>query len=128
MQYCSRCVYPDNHPLNIVFSKNALCSGCLVHEEKDQLDWTTRFDNLTTIVDQYRNISGNNYDCIVPVTGANDSYYIVHVVKNILRLNPLLVTYNKHYNTEIGIRNIAYLRTLFDCDILTLTVSTDVYL
>ena len=38
MQYCSRCVYPGNHPLNIVFRDNALCSGCLVHEEKDQLD------------------------------------------------------------------------------------------
>ena len=38
-------------------------------------------------------------------------------------MNPLLVTYNKHYNTKIGIRNLAYLRTIFGCDILTLTVS-----
>ena len=31
----------------------------------------------------------------------------------------------KHYNTPEGIRNLAYLRTLFDCDLLTMTVSPE---
>jgi N-acetyl sugar amidotransferase len=38
-------------------------------------------------------------------------------------MNPLLVTYNKQYNTDIGIRNLAHLRIAFDCDIMTLTVN-----
>ena len=41
-------------------------------------------------------------------------------------MNPLLVTYNKHYNTDTGIRNLAHLRTVFNCDIITLTVSPDI--
>ena len=62
---------------------------------------------------------------MVPVSGARDSYFIVHTVVKKLGLRPLLVTYNKHYNTERGIRNLAYLRTLFGCDIITMTVSPD---
>ena len=33
-------------------------------------------------------------------------------------LNPLLVTYNKYFNTPLGIRNLANLRIRFNCDIL----------
>ena len=63
------------------------------------------------------------YDCIVPVTGGSDSYYTVHLVKNILRLNPLLVNYNTHFSSEVGLRNLANLRTKFDCDFQQLTIS-----
>lgn len=125
MRYCSRCLYPENHPLNITFDEDGVCSGCRVHEEKDVLDWPSRADKLKSILEGYKNKSGNNYDCIIPVSGARDSYFIVHTVKNIYGMNPLLVTYNKHYNTELGIRNLAYLRTIFDCDILTMTVSPE---
>jgi N-acetyl sugar amidotransferase len=47
------------------------------------------------------------------------------VVKNIFKMHPLLVNYNKQYNTKMGIRNLAYLRTLFGCDIINLTVSPE---
>ncbi len=125
MRYCSRCLYTENHPLNIVFNDKGVCSGCAVHEEKDKLDWTKRFEKLKSIVHNYKNQSGNNYDCIVPVSGARDSFFIVHTVKNILGMNPLLVTYNKQYNTDIGVRNLAKLRITFDCDIMTLTVNPE---
>lgn len=123
MNYCKRCVYPANHPLRITFDRDGLCSGCRIHEEKDALDWAPRLEALRAIVASYKNRSGGNYDCIVPVSGARDSYFIVHTVVKTLGLRPLLVTYNKHYNTERGIRNLAYLRTLFGCDLMTMTVS-----
>lgn len=125
MKYCQRCLYPENHPLNIFFDEEGVCSGCRVHEEKDTLDWNLRSKKLKSLFEGYKNKSGNNYDCIIPISGARDSYFIVHTVKNVYGMNPLLVTYNKHYNTELGIRNLAYLRTLFDCDTLTMTVSPE---
>lgn len=124
MRYCTRCLYPENHPLNITFDEQGVCSGCRVHEEKDALDWRPRLDKLGNIFDQFRSRFGA-YDCVIPVSGARDSYFIVHTVKNVFKMHPLLVTYNKHYNTDIGIRNLAYLRTLFGCDILTLTVNPE---
>lgn len=125
MRFCKRCLYPENHPLNIVFDDDGICSGCRVHEEKDQIDWSIKEKKLKSILGNYKNTSGNNYDCIIPVSGSRDSYFIVHIIKNIYGMNPLLVTYNKQYNTDIGIRNLANLRIKFDCDIMTLTVNPE---
>jgi N-acetyl sugar amidotransferase len=123
MRYCVRCLYPENHPLGITFDEEGVCSGCRIHEEKDILDWKERAGRLKGIFEIFRNKNGRSYDCIIPVSGARDSYFIVHTVKNVFGMHPLLVTYNKQYNTKAGIRNLAYLRTIFGCDILTLTVS-----
>jgi N-acetyl sugar amidotransferase len=122
MTYCKRCLYSTTHPLNLIIDESGLCSGCVVHEEKDILDWNVRKEKLRSILEQYRNTSGTNYDCIIPVSGAKDSYFIVHTIKKEFGMNPLLVTYNKQYNTDLGIRNLANLRIAFDCDILTLSV------
>ncbi len=120
---CRRCLYRMGHPLGLTLDAAGICSGCRIHEEKDQLDWAARWQRLRDIVAPYRSTSGTNYDCIVPVSGANDSYYIVHLVKERLGLNPLLVTYNKYFNTALGIRNLANLRIRTDCDILVQNVN-----
>lgn len=125
MRYCKRCLYPENHALNITFDEKGVCSGCRVHEEKDTLDWNARSGMLKNILEGYRSRSGKSYDCVIPVSGARDSYFIVHTVKNVYGMNPLLVSYNKHYNTKMGIRNLAYLRTLLGCDLIMQTVSPE---
>ncbi len=121
MIFCKRCVYPDNHPLGLVIDKEGVCSGCRVHEEKATLNWDERYKKLERLVALFKNTTGSNYDCVVPVSGARDSYFIVDTVLK-LGLRPLLVTYNRHYNTEVGIRNLAYLRTLAGVDLMTQTV------
>lgn len=126
MIYCARCIYPANHPLNITFDSSGVCSGCRVHEEKDNLDWEIRYTRLHNLVQRYKSNSNKLYDCVVPVSGGRDSFFIVHTVKKELGLNPLLVSYNRHYNTKIGLSNLAYLRALLDCDILTLTIKPDI--
>lgn len=120
---CIRCLYPIFHPLGLILDESGVCSGCLIHEEKDSLDWPKRWLKLEELVAPYRVDSGKTYDCVVPVTGANDSYFIVDTVKNRLDLNPLLVTYNKYFNTPLGIRNLANLRIQFNCDILVQNVN-----
>jgi len=96
-----------------------------VHEEKDSLPWDSRFKTLERITNAYRNKSGNSYDCIVPVSGGGDSYFITHIVTKVLGLNPLLVTYNHQYNTKVGIRNLANLLTVFDCDHVSYNLNPD---
>ncbi|AUZ85999.1 LPS biosynthesis protein [Methylophaga nitratireducenticrescens] len=118
MKFCKRCLYSTTHPLGLVLDEEGICSGCRIHEEKDRLDWQDRWAKLEDVVRPYRNSNGGNYDCIVPVTGSHDSYYILYLVKECLGLNPLLVTYNKYFNTPLGIRNLANLRIRFNCDIL----------
>ena len=118
IKQCKRCLYKSDHPLGITFDEEGICSGCRIHEEKDILDWKSRWNKLEKIVKPYKSNNSKNYDCIIPITGSQDSYYIVHLVKNKLKLNPLLVTYNKYFNTPLGINNLSNLRIKFNCDIL----------
>ena len=118
IKFCKRCLYSSEHPLGITFNEEGICSGCTIHDEKDQLNWIDRFKRLKKIINTYRSKKRSNYDCIVPVTGAGDSYYVMHIVKNKLKLNPLMVSYNKYFNTPIGINNLANLRMKFDADII----------
>lgn len=124
MKYCNRCLYPENHPYGIIFDDQGVCSGCRVHQEKDELNWNSRFKKLREILESNKKqMAGRGFDCIIPVTGGGDSYFIVHTVKNVLGMNPLLVNYNHQFNTMVGIRNLANLSTVFDCDIVTSTLS-----
>ena len=95
-QTCKRCLYNTNHPLGLVLDADGICSGCRVHEEKDTLDWAERWQRLEDLVKPYRSRDQRTYDCIVPVSGGGDSFFIVHLVKERLGLNPLLVTYNRY--------------------------------
>ena len=116
IKFCKRCLYSSEHPLGIIIDEEEICSGCRIHEEKDTLDWSKRWEKLENLVKPYRKI--NKYDCIVPVSGSQDSYFILHVVKNKLGLNPLVVSYNKYFNTPLGIKNIANLRSEFNVDVI----------
>jgi N-acetyl sugar amidotransferase len=123
IQTCKRCLYSASHPLGLMLDEAGICSGCSIHEEKYSLDWEGRWKKLENLVRPYRSQGGRTYDCIVPVTGGNDSYFIVHLIKEKLGLNPLLVTYNKYFNSPLGIWNLANLRIRFDCDILMQNVN-----
>ena len=113
---CTRCLYNSLHPFGLTFDVNGVCSGCRVHDEKDYLDWDERFLLLKNLTNNYKLKNSRNYDCIVPVTGGQDSFFTVHTVVNKLGLNPLIVNFNKNFNSTEGIKNLAMLRTKFSVD------------
>lgn len=125
IQHCKRCLYPSNHALNLVFDEEGICSGCRVHEEKDKICFKKRGDKLKALLDSYKNRIDNNYDCIIPISGGQDSFFIVHIVKNLYGLNPLCVNYNSQFNTPEGIRNLAKIRMQFGVDLIQKTVSPE---
>ena len=60
MEYiCKKCLYTEYHPLNIIIHDDGICSGCKVHEEKDNLDWNERFKTLKNLTSSYINKSSN---------------------------------------------------------------------
>jgi N-acetyl sugar amidotransferase len=124
LKICSNCLYSSSHAYPILFS-NDLCSGCLVHKEKDAGQWVDRSEHLKSQIVKHNSVFNSNksFDCIIPVTGAGDSFFTVHYVKNILKLNPLLVNYNHHHNTSTGIRNLSKLASFMDCDLVQDTLS-----
>ena len=124
--YCKRCLYSEHHPLGIYIDEEGLCSGCFVHEEKDKIDWTQKEKQLESVLNKYKHRKNSFYDCIIPVTGNSDSFFVVDIIKNKYGMNPLLVTYNTHFNTKVGIRNLARLIASLDCDHLIQTISPSI--
>lgn len=121
--FCNKCLYTSSHPLGIIIGDDGLCSGCRIHLEKDIIDWEEKHAKLEKITSEYKSKKRSLHDCIVPVSGGKDSFFIVHLVKNVLKLNPLLVTYNSQYNSPTGIRNLSKLTTVFGCDLIKLTLN-----
>ena len=83
MNYCKRCIYPENHPLGIVFDDEGVCSGCRVHEEKDEIDWIEKENEFREILNLYKNKKSSYYDCIIPVNGNGDSFFVVDTLKKV---------------------------------------------
>jgi N-acetyl sugar amidotransferase len=121
---CSKCLYWSNHPLGITFDSNGVCSGCQVHEEKNYLDWQQRAADLRDIFRSQKLQS--RYDCIIPVTGGQDSFFTVHYAVHNLGLNPLLVNFNRTFNSKEGIFNLAKLRSVFDVDFRQYSINPNV--
>ena len=100
--------------------------GCRVYDTK-KIQNSKRYEELSKdllkIVSKTKN--SQNYDCIVSVSGGKDSYYQTHYVKNVLGLNPLLVTYNGNNYSEDGLVNLHNMREVFDCDHLIVNPSVE---
>lgn len=128
IQVCRRCLYTSRHPFGLGFDETGLCTGCITHQEKHELDWDSRFLLLKEMVHKAcRRKKSPYYDCVVPIRGTPEYFYVVDVVKNRLGLNPLLVSYNSQFNSVAGIQNLDRIREVFDADILVYTSNPFTY-
>lgn len=123
--YCSKCVYPSSSAVPLGFNENMVCTGCQVSEQKYIIDWNARLERIKKIADEYRVPDGSNYDCIIPVSGGKDSWFQTYFVKEVLNLNPLLVTYNGNNYMDVGLRNLKKMREVFGCDHIFFSPSID---
>jgi len=126
MRYCRKCVSPMSSAIPVTFDDDGVCSACRVAGQRDEIDWDARFKKLQRLTDRYRNKDGTNYDCIIPVSGGKDSYFQTHVAKNLLGLNPLLVTYHGNNYTKTGMENLINMREVFGVDHIFFTPSIHV--
>ncbi|MBG0789054.1 MAG: N-acetyl sugar amidotransferase [Desulfovibrionaceae bacterium] len=123
MRYCSRCVSPMSSAAPITFDDNGVCSTCKVANQRDSVDWDARMKKFERLCDRYRSKDGMHYDCIIPVSGGKDSYFQVHIMKNVLGMNPLLVTYHGNNYLPTGMENLRNMREVFGCDHIFFTPS-----
>lgn len=125
---CRQCLYTERHPFGLQFDETGLCTGCITHSGKTTLDWNHRFHLLEQkSAKAIRKKHSPYYDCVVPVRGTPEYFYVLDVVKNRLGLNPLVVSYNSQFNSGIGIRNLDRIRDVFDVDILIYTSNPFTY-
>jgi N-acetyl sugar amidotransferase len=125
---CVSCMYPLSSATPMEVDSAGVCMGCIQSNDKRSIsktEWDKRFNLLKDTLVSGREISGSSYDCVIAVSGGKDSYFQVHVIKNILGLNPLLVTYYGNNYTDVGERNLHAMKEKFGVDHIVFSPSVE---
>lgn len=101
---------PSTKP-DLYLDEQGICNACRSYENRKEINWELRYEELIILLEKYRSKNGSNWDCIVPVSGGKDStYQVIRMLQ--LGLNPLCVTSTTCDLTNIGRQNIENLKHL----------------
>lgn len=117
MKYCKKCLQTDTRP-GIKFDDYGICPACNYHASLQQVDWNERRKELEKIVSFGKANNHSGYDCIIGVSGGKDSTRQAFFVKDVLKMNPLLVSlgYPPEQVTQRGVDNVSnMINHGFDC-------------
>lgn len=117
MKYCNKCLQTDTRP-GIKFNEEGICPACVYHESLNYVDWDDRREELEEIVAFGKKNNHSGYDCIIGVSGGKDSTRQALYVRDVLKMNPLLVclSYPPEQVTQRGVENVSnMIQHGFDC-------------
>ncbi len=120
MNYCKRCTMPDTRP-GIAFDSEGVCSACNHYDARSSIDWKARYKEFEELCNKYRGSNGpGGYDCAVAVSGGKDSHFQVYMLKEVMKMNPILFTVEDNFPmTDAGIHNIKNISETFGCTIIS---------
>ena len=125
MKYCKKCLMPNTRP-GIKFDTDGVCIPCINYEKQAETDWDERKRELESICEKYRGTNGNGYDCAIAVSGGKDSHFQVYYMKEVMKMNPVLLSVGAIDWTETGRKNVENLSDTFSCDIISLNPNRNV--
>lgn len=110
MNFCKSCLIPSTRPEQ-VFDADGICDACHSVGKKNSIDWEQRGKEFEEILSRYRG-DGSWYDCIIPVSGGKDSLYQAITMRDKYGMTPLLVNHIPCELTEVGQKNLDFLRDI----------------
>ena len=120
IRYCIRCCMPETQE-GIKFDEMGICQACQSSEQKIHINWVEREQELRKLLDKAKAEAGNNYDCIIPISGGKDSVYQLHVLVNVYGMKPLAVTFSHNWYSETGEYNLQNALKEFNVDHILFT-------
>lgn len=115
LQYCVRCCIPETQE-GVKFDAMGICQACQSSEQKIHIDWAEREKSLRRILEDAKAQAGNNYDCIIPISGGKDSTFQLYVLTQIYGMKPLAVTFSHNWFSEVGWYNLLNSLEKFNVD------------
>jgi N-acetyl sugar amidotransferase len=119
---CTRCVMDTTDP-DIQFFPDGRCTCCRQYDEvstKDlHSDETGQAALLALIEEIKRRGVGNDYDCLIGLSGGVDSSYVAYLVAKKFGLRALAVHLDNGWNTELAVANVERLVKTLDIDLIT---------
>lgn len=108
-QRCKRCVM-DTTDSKITFDENGVCDHCRNFDKNIAPYWKAdenRFDELEEIAKKIRKAGeGQEYDCILGLSGGADSSYLAYIAKEVMHLRPLAFVVDTGWNLNVAVENI----------------------
>lgn len=120
LRYCLRCCMPETQE-GVSFDEIGICQACQSSEQKIHINWVEREIELRKILESAKAKAGNNYDCIVPISGGKDSVYQLHVLVKVYGMKPLAVTFSHNWYSETGWYNLQNALQEFNVDHIMFT-------
>lgn len=120
LQYCTRCCIPETQE-GIKFDNMGICQVCQSSEQKIHINWVEREKEFRKILETAKKKSGNNYDCIIPISGGKDSMFQLHVLTKIYGMKALAVTFSHNWWSESGWYNLQNALETFNVDHMIFT-------
>lgn len=105
----------------IDFDDKGICKACRSSEQKMHIDWVAREKQLRKILEEAKAKAGNNYDCIIPISGGKDSTFQLYVLTKIYGMKPLAVTFSHNWYSETGMYNLLNSLERFNVDHIMFT-------
>jgi N-acetyl sugar amidotransferase len=124
MQYCVRCCMPETDE-GTDFDEMGVCQACRSSEQKMHINWVERERELRRILEDAKSKAGNNYDCIIPISGGKDSTFQLHILCKVYNMKPLAVTFNHNWYSETGWYNLVNGLETFNVDHIMFTPNRD---
>ncbi len=120
---CAKCIMDSSDP-NIRFDRRGVCYYC---NNFDKVvapvfggNQSQRAHQLVLMADKIRQTEkGNDFDCIIGLSGGLDSSYVAYVAKEKMGLRPLLFHVDAGWNTDQAVGNIEKLVDGLGLDLYT---------
>ena len=95
---CTKCVLPDTHEA-ISFDENGVCNYCREFEPFKPF-------GEEALIEKLKEVKGDEYDCIAPVSGGRDSTYVMYALKVKYGKNPLAVHFDNGFTHPLARENL----------------------
>ena len=117
MKYCQKCLMPDTRP-GLTFDENGVCAACINFEKQKATNWNNRLKELSKICDKHRGCNRSGYDCAIAVSGGKDSHFQTFYMKEVMKMNPVLLAVGNLDWTNTGLKNLENISDAFGCDVI----------
>jgi N-acetyl sugar amidotransferase len=105
----------------VSFDDMGICTACQSSEQKMHINWQQRREQLSEILAEAKASAGDNYDCIIPISGGKDSFFQLHVLVKEFGLKPLAVTFSHNWFSKTGYHNLMLALETFNVDHIQFT-------
>ncbi len=121
-QICTNCVM-DTSDSKISFDENGVCDHCNDFNKNVKPNWHTDEKGRKELEEIVKKIKisgkGNDFDCLLGLSGGVDSSYMLHLAVKEFGLRPLVFHVDGGWNSELAVHNIQMLVEKFGLDLYT---------